>query len=269
MAIVPLALAVIAVRPYLWGSGSSTPVSLEEVIRRYQEAASSTAVPVTVPSTASVTTLPVTVPATDLAVAPALPQPGVYVYATSGGDSVDALGGDHHVYPETTTITVTEHGCGVLQRWDLLVERWEEWQRCVVGDGIAFVGRTNFDSFFGRSQTDRYECTGDARPARAEFGRTWSFVCRQGDEVDRYDGVVVGVERLVVAQRTVEALHVRVSIDNGTVGDSQVTDSWYLMGSDLLLAQTGANDTTNPSPVGDVHYTERYEMQLTDLVPQT
>ena len=41
-----------------------------------------------------------------------LPEPGVYVYATTGSAKVDALNGAAHTYPAETTITVTLEGCG-------------------------------------------------------------------------------------------------------------------------------------------------------------
>ena len=47
------------------------------------------------------------------------PQPldGVYTYATRGQESLDVLGGTHHVYPATTTITVVTVPCGMRLRW--------------------------------------------------------------------------------------------------------------------------------------------------------
>lgn len=47
-----------------------------------------------------------------------LPEPGVYLYESSGFDSVDALTGARHDYPAQTTVTITTEGCGVRVRWE-------------------------------------------------------------------------------------------------------------------------------------------------------
>lgn len=253
--------------PILFGRGKSTEVSIDEVLRRYEEATTPVIVGTTVAPTTSLGP-PGSLVTTTLAIDPA-PQlrPGVYVYQTTGRDEIDALNGDFHVYPDTTTVTVFELGDGCRRfRWDVLVERWQEWERCERGLAVATVRFVNFDTFFGQSQTDSYVCEGEARPLDADPGTTWTFTCSDG-VVDTYTGEVVGRERLAVGGVEVDALHVRVSIDNGYPQDVQLTDSWYLLGTDLLLAQTASNDTTNPSPVGDVHYTERYEIRLTSLDP--
>ena len=114
-----------------------------------------------------------------------LPAPGVYVYTTTGGDSVDALGGVSHDYPASTTITVTLADCGVLQRWDVAAERWEAWQRCLTDGEVAETRRTTYDEFFGIGQTDTYECVGEARPVDASSAMSWSRTCRQGGQGGR------------------------------------------------------------------------------------
>jgi hypothetical protein len=62
-------------------------------------------------------------------------------------------------------------------------------------------------------------------------------------------------------------LHVQVTITDGTPSDSQIIDSWYLTGTDLVAVQTSAVATSNASQVGTVHYTETYEIRLTALTP--
>jgi hypothetical protein len=193
----------------------------------------------------------------------------VYVYTTTGRDSVDALDGGHHDYPATTTITVTPTACGVQQRWDILEQRWEEWQRCVDGDGVSEIGRTNYDEFFGQSQTDVWACEGQQRPLDAAAGTTWSTTCASGSTSDRYDGVVIGTERQTVDTSTVDTLHVRVTITGDAPSDHQIIDTWYLAGADLVVAQTATVATSNDSEIGTVHYAETYEIHLTSLTPLT
>jgi hypothetical protein len=193
----------------------------------------------------------------------------VYTYTTTGHDSVDALGGAHHEYPATTTITVTTNGCGVTQRWDVLVERWEEWQRCADGASVREPARTNYDEFFGQGQTDAYTCTGDARPVDAPAGTTWTETCTEDGDTETRHGQVVGTEPQQVGGQTVQTLHVRVDITNAYPNDTQVVETWYLAGTDLVVAQQAHAGTTNPSPIGDVHYDEAYEIHLDSLTPLT
>lgn len=133
---------------HLFSGTDSTALPASEAEQRYDDSASSTS---SGPGTSPTTTVG------------RLPASGVYMYATTGRDSVDALNGAHHDYPATTTITVMPTPCGVQQRWDILEQRWQEWQRCTDGLGISETGRTNYDEFFGQSQTDSWLCTGAPR----------------------------------------------------------------------------------------------------------
>ena len=271
--------------------GRTTALSVDEVRHRYELAAGSTTVASTAPegavttppnaatSTAQTSTAQTSTAQTSTAqtsTVPAgpsgsgvLPRPGVYVYDTHGGDGVDALNGDHHTYPATTTLTVTSSGCGVRERWDVAKQRWEEWQRCVDGAGVRAPALTTYDEFFGQSQTDAYQCTGDARPLDAAPGATWTAACTEPGSTEVYHGTVVGAETQVVGSVSVSSLHVRITIDNGQASDSQVTDSWFLSGTDFLVARRTSNRTSNPSPVGAVTYREDYEIHLTSFEPLT
>lgn len=269
-----LAATFVVRRYHLLDRGRTTPLSVDDAVKRYQETVPSAPSPTT--SAPSSTTAPVatTDASTSTSAAPAppvLPAPGVYTYATTGRDSVDALNGDHHDYPATTTITVTAAGCGVLQRWDVAAERWSSWSRCDVGGGVTETAKQDFDRFFGQDQLDTYTCDGAPRPVDAPAGTTWTFTCtHDGDgSVDTITGTVLGHEQRTVGGASVDALHVQVVIDDGDATDSQVTDTWYLAGTDLIVGQRGANATTNPSPVGDVHYREDYQISLTSLTPLT
>lgn len=293
-----LVLAVVGffvVRAIRAGGGDTREIPLSEVVRRYQ-ASTSTTVPTSasvstsatsttsttstasIASTASttgVTSTPIetsAAPSTSTSTstvdtAAVMPEPGVYLYATTGTDSIDVLGGVHHDYPETTTITVTATDCGALQRWDVVAERWEEWQRCVAGSGVVEPGRVNYDEFFDVGEKHTYVCEGDPRPLDAAAGTTWTRTCRKGDHQDSYTGTVIGVEPVSIGGSEVQALHVRVEIDNGRASDHQSTDAWYQLGTDLLLVRSTSNHTTNDTTYGLVHYDEKYELRLTSLEP--
>jgi hypothetical protein len=201
-----------------------------------------------------------------------LPEPGVYLYATTGGDRIDALGGDHHDYPATTTITVSAEGCGVLQRWDALEERWEAWQRCVSagGDTVDQPARTNYDEFFAMGVREEYACIGDGRPLEGAAGAVWTQVCTDDDgRAHTYTGTVIGAEPRRVGDAPVETTHVRVVVTDDDGRNRQVIDTWYLAGTDLVVAQSSTDHSVNPSPVGDVDYDEQYSIELTSLTPVT
>ncbi len=252
-----LVAAVVVLRPYVFARGTTTAVPVGTIVQRYQQAQASLTggVGASTPTSSS-------------AAPPALPAPGVYVYRTTGRDSVDALTGDHHVYPATTTITVTPSACGVQERWDVVAERWVEWTRCRRGDGVVGLRKTNFDRFFGTAQTDAYECHGDPRPLDAPPGTTWTLVCNESKgEVETYLGTVVGEQGVVIGGVSVAAEHVRIVIDDGDRRDAQAMDSWFRVGTDLLLKETAHNATVNSSPIGNVNYREDYTIQLTSLEP--
>ena len=58
-------------------------------------------------------------------------RPGVFVYDTTGFESVDAFGGARHEYPARTTISMrtTEDGCTAF-RWRPFRDRFWEWVTC-------------------------------------------------------------------------------------------------------------------------------------------
>lgn len=247
---------------HLFGGSDSTQLSAGEAKRRF-DASTSSANPTNSVSSAAVSQSTNASPVTTSV----FPAPGVYVYATTGRDSVDVMNGAHHVYPPTTTITVQSTACGTQQRWDILEQRWELWQRCPNPLGVSETGRTNYDQFFGQSQTDTWTCGGAPRPLSAATGATWSTSCTSGSATNTIEGVVVGIESQVVGSSNVDAVHVRVSITNDSPSDSQIIDTWYLAGTDLVVAQTSIVATSNASQVGTVHYAETYEIHLTSLTP--
>ena len=245
---------------------TTTTISSDDVLARFRASTTttSTSSPAT-PSTTSATTAPTPV------LAP--PQPGVYQYATSGHEHVDALGGTTHDYPATTTITVTDEGCGVQQRWDVLQERWSSRQLCVTADGVVSGGYTDFHRFFGQDDRADWTCTPPyvLVPTRPEAGASWPGACTDGSGTAEATTItVVGLEPVTVGGTTVPAVHIQ-RVEQDTGGDttaSTTTDSWLDVASGLLLKEQASSTSTTSSPIGDVHYSEQYELTLTALQPQ-
>ena len=197
-----------------------------------------------------------------------LPSPGVYVYRTTGSDGVDALGGAEHTYPATTTITVSASGCGVTKRWDVAVERWEEVSVCASEHGAVQTRFVSYHRFFGSGDTDDERCAGEPRPAGAEPGATWTFTCTiENDSATPWEGRVIGSEPIDVGRTTVTTDHVMLVTVDDPDGDDMRIDTWFAEGTDLVVREIGERHTTDPSPIGDVHYREHYEIVLTSLEP--
>ena len=75
---------------------------------------------------------------------------GVYLYATTGGESIDALGDVHHRYPATTSITARGAQCGVRLRWDALQGRSATWTLCSTRAGVDLGTEEVVHTFFGQ-----------------------------------------------------------------------------------------------------------------------
>ena len=135
--------------------------------------------------------------------APTLPREGVYVYETSGWEQVSIPGGRHD-YPDSTTITLRHEGCGVITRWDALVERWDERETCPSAEGEHLRSLTSYHEFFRHGERLTYRCRPGslARPASSQNGGRWSGTCNTDESTAKFQGVVIGRERFVsLAQR--------------------------------------------------------------------
>ena len=64
-----------------------------------------------------------------------IPPFGVYRYSTDGSESIHTTAfSTAHNYDGVSTIILTPTRCGVMERWQPLVERWTEGQLCVDTD---------------------------------------------------------------------------------------------------------------------------------------
>jgi hypothetical protein len=242
---------------------TTTAISIDELLQEYRRSTQPPPPPVPV-SSATTTTSPTT---TAALAPPVQPVPGVYRYTTTGGDAVDALGGAGHQYPVTSSITVTVDGCATTQRWTAAGERWDELTTCAGDGGVQLQRFASLHRFFGADDNETSTCAGQPRPLDAPAGTAWTVHCVDGDETATWAGIVAGDETAVVGGATVAVEHVVVTIDDGDVRDSQRTETWYLAGSDLVVRRISDIATTEGSPVGDVHYTEHYEIALESLSP--
>lgn len=198
--------------------------------------------------------------------------PGVYVYATEGRESIDALGGTEHAYPGRSTITVTRAACGTALRWDVLEGRSTTWTHCEDADGgetLARIRETH--RFFGRTEHTDYTCTDTlVRPAVPEPGSSWEVACDTDDGiVERGMGAVVARADLPVARSTVPVVQLRFETTfSGETRGSTTREMWVEPETGLPVRVVLRSTTVNQSLVGDVTYEERVQLDLLSLTPR-
>ena len=154
-------LILVLAAGFLYLRGGSTPVSVDSAVRQFRTQPHLTTLAPSVTAAVKPAGARRSVAATGTALAPAsrtvavraaagrpsVPE-GVYVYATTGEDDVDVLGGSRHVYPDRTTITVRHAGCGLVEHWDVLKERWDERESCHSSGGDLLHRLSSYHEFF-------------------------------------------------------------------------------------------------------------------------
>jgi hypothetical protein len=210
---------------------------------------------------------------TTTAADPGLPEReapvGVYAYATTGFEEIDALTGARHDYPAETFITVTNTACGVRLRWDVLEERHEEKDLCRTEAGWVLASGTDYHEWFSVPEVREDVCDESSLyvPLTA-VTPPWTFSCASQDRGSDYRGQVVGRETLVIDGEEADAVHVRLTYEDSGAGSGTATiDQWWLDGTPLLLQEVASNSSLNSSAIGDVNYVESYEIVLRSLDP--
>jgi hypothetical protein len=240
------ALAVAAAGAAVWAFAlrdTAEPASVDEAVRRFREAAAGgeTAVPL-----------------------------GVYLYATTGSESISALGGTTHRYPRRSTITVTAAPCGMTLRWDVLTTRSDTITVCTDGDGQRLGGWVERHRFFGQDDTSDWRCEAAAWLPAAEPGAELPYRCASSDTEQRGTTRVLPARTVVVGGAPVEAVVVRVEAEESGSSRGTLTEERALepvTGLPLELDYRVA--TENDSPIGDVGFEERYTLRLLSLEPRT
>jgi hypothetical protein len=195
---------------------------------------------------------------------------GVYVYATDGSEHTDALSGVTHLYPHTSTITVSAAPCGVRLRWDVLRGRSTTWIVCTEVSGWIERNRSERHTFFGVTDETTYTCTGTPfRPAGDRPATAFTVDCSTGKAKEHGPGRVVGREAMRVGGALVAAVHVRTTTSfSGDTTGSATYDFWLARDTGLPIRIDMVSRTTNGSLIGDVHYDERVSLRVASLVPR-
>jgi hypothetical protein len=197
-------------------------------------------------------------------------DPGLYVYATTGFEEIDALGGARHDYPAETFVTMQPGGCGVTLRWTALEERWDELDLCDTAGGLSVLHYDAYHEWFSQADLQKFACGPLDAVAIPDGGDgSWSYECANYERDEVWFVEVVGTEKVEVAGEEVDSLHVRVTSDlSGESTGTSETDTWYLQGTSLIVRRMVNRSSVNQSLVGAVNYVEEYEIVLSSLLPQ-
>jgi len=195
---------------------------------------------------------------------------GVYLYATDGHESIDALGGASHIYPATTSITAIEVPCGIRLRWAALQGRSTTWTFCRTGLGTELRLSDERHGFFGQHDHTTYTCARRTLlPENATIGAVVPFNCSSKHASESGDMRVLGRDNLDVGNSRVRVLHVRstLTINGGSAG--RETIDWWLDPATALPVRVVLRSRTSRSVfVGRVHYSEDFTLRLLSLHPQ-
>jgi len=202
-----------------------------------------------------------------------LPAPGVYSYATTGGEQI-SLAGARHTYPDVTH-AVLRHtgGCGWSIEHHVLEEHVDIRDRCSAADAVSVVAEGREVEFFGQRDGLLYRCDPPARTlwdAPSNTVETGTCVTEDGASDAHLRGAMVGYETLHVGGAAVETAHVHIEFE--MTGDSKGTstvDIWLHPRSGLIVREERVVDTHARAVWGDVRYQEQATFHLLSLTPQT
>ncbi len=196
------------------------------------------------------------------------PAPGVYVYTTSGRESVDALGGDTHDYPNPFTTTVTATACGFDMTWAPLSGRSDTTHVCTDGAALRITAMENAHEFFRITQIERFTCDATTWWLPPPGTTSWTSTCRSDTRTEIRTAHVVDREPVVVGGSTVAALHVhRDDVVTGDSTGTSATDLWLDATNGLLLREHSSVQTGNDTAIGHVTFHEDIELDLDSKEP--
>ncbi len=194
---------------------------------------------------------------------------GVYLYATKGSESVDALGGTSHTYPPKTSITVIEVPCGIQLRWAALEERSTTWTFCSTATGTVLRSSDERHAFFNQRDHTIYLCSGRLLlPKSWVAGSTKSFTCRSRRNTEVGKARVLGHGTIEVGGRHVRAIRVSTDLKIVARDSGSETIEWWLDSATAIPLRIDLRSRTSRKMwVGRVRYHEDLNLRLLSLTP--
>jgi hypothetical protein len=196
---------------------------------------------------------------------PGLPAPGVYRYATTGGEWVSLFDTYRAYSPETMRI-VTNRGCGVREEQFFVTQHLEYYDRCgselvAYGTDVAYWWTHGTQDFVCEGGT--FDMAGMAPGARVEWD------CSDEDTKARQITEYIGDETVEVEGVLLPARHVRwTTLFSGATIGGALVDDWFDPSSGLLLKETRDIALQVGSQfVGRLDYTDRSAYTLLAVTP--
>ena len=196
---------------------------------------------------------------------PGLPAPGVYRYATTGGEYVSLLD-TRRRYSPTTLRIVTRRGCGVREEQFFVTQHLEYYDRC--GDKLVSYG-TDI-AYWWTHGTQDFVCHGGSFDlAGALPGARVEWDCADEDTHAHQTTVAVGDETVTVEGVPLPARHTRWITDfSGATVGAAVVDDWFDPSTGLLLREKRDIALRVGSGfVGRLSYTDVSEYTLLSVTP--
>ncbi|MGA9761712.1 MAG: hypothetical protein WBQ14_04750 [Gaiellaceae bacterium] len=194
---------------------------------------------------------------------------GVYIYATNGSESVNALGGARHVYPARTSITAIEVPCGIRLRWAALEKRSTTWTFCSTPAGVELRVSDERHAFYNISDHSVYLCTDRVLiPKKPVDGTTTPFSCRSSRNLEVGETRIIDHGALDIAGRRVEAIRVSTDLTIRSRDSGSESIEWWLDTATALPLRIELRSRTSRKMwVGRVKYHEDLSLRLLSLTP--
>lgn len=231
----------------------ASPVSLREALRMYR---SEQAGPDTAAGAATT--------------GHAVLSPGVFSYATTGGESLNLVGMSRS-FPAGTHMVVAppQSGSCSTVEWVPVVQHTESTTVCPsIDHSLSVAALVSHETIGGSTTTTVITCpdTTYLVPPIAAAGVRWTSLCHQQSPSENVflHGVVVGGGPVEVQGNAVPTVHVRLAFDFvGPDAGTSPADYWISTGRGLIVRESETAHITQ----GGVRYTERMDARLTSLTP--
>jgi hypothetical protein len=194
---------------------------------------------------------------------------GLYLYATKGSESINALGGATHIYPARTSITAIGVPCGIQLRWAALEKRSTTWTFCRTAAGVELHISDERHAFFNMSDHSVYVCSGRVLiPKKLVAGASEPFSCRSSRNLEVGEVQIIGRDTVEVAGRRVDAIHVSTDLTIRYRDSGTETIEWWLDSATALPLRIELHSRTSRKLfVGQVQYHEDLSLRLLSLAP--
>jgi len=194
-----------------------------------------------------------------------LPAPGVYRYATTGGEWV-SLFDTYREYSPTTLRIVTRRGCGVREEQFFVTQHLEYYDRC----GPALVTYGTDVAYWWTHGTQDFDCTGGSFDmAGMRPGERVEWDCSDEDTRARQITEYIGDETVEVEGVALPARHTRwTTLFSGATVGGAIVDDWFDPSTGLLLREVRDIALQVGSGfVGRLDYTDKSAYTLLSVTP--